>query len=69
SVIGCTVVDTEDKELGQVFDVIQTGSNDVYWVKGKGKEEVLIPALKDIVVSVDVENSKIVIKPVHVWSE
>lgn len=67
--IGCTVVDTEDKELGQVFDVIQTGSNDVYWVKGKGKEEVLIPALKDIVVSVDVENSKIVIKPVHVWSE
>jgi len=63
------VVDTEDKELGQVFDVIQTGSNDVYWVKGKGKEEVLIPALKDIVVSVDVKNSKIVIKPVHVWSE
>lgn len=67
--IGCTVVDTENKELGKIYDVIETGSNDVYWVKGSGKEEVLIPALKDIVVNVDIENSKITIKPVHVWSE
>ncbi len=67
--IGCTVVDTEGNDLGKVFDVIETGSNDVYWVKGEGKKEVLIPALKDIVVEVDIMNSKITIKPVNVWSE
>lgn len=67
--IGCAVVDTEGNDLGKVFDVIETGSNDVYWVKGEGKKEVLIPALKDIVVEVDIVNSKITIKPVNVWAE
>lgn len=67
--IGCRVQDTDGEELGKVFDVIETGSNDVYWIKGEGKKEVLIPALKDIVVNVDIVNSVITIKPVHVWSE
>lgn len=65
--IDCKVFDTEGEELGTVYDVIETGSNDVYWVKGK--KEVLIPALKDIVVKVDIENNEITIKPVNVWSE
>lgn len=65
--IGCMVFDDNDKELGKVYDVIETGSNDVYWVKG-GEKEVLIPALKDIVINIDVENSRIVIKPVEEWS-
>ena len=30
-----------------------TPGNDVYWVKGN--KEVLIPVLKDIVVSIDIE--------------
>ncbi|GAA0122115.1 MAG: 16S rRNA processing protein RimM [Clostridium argentinense] len=65
--IDCKVFDTEGEELGTVYDVIETGSNDVYWVKGK--KEVLIPALKEIVVKVDIENNEIIIKPVNVWSE
>lgn len=65
--IDCKVFDTEGEELGTVYDVIETGSNDVYWVKGK--KEVLIPALKDIVVKVDIGNNEIIIKPVNVWSE
>ncbi|HCQ91496.1 MULTISPECIES: ribosome maturation factor RimM [unclassified Clostridium] len=65
--IDCKVFDTEGEELGTVYDVIETGSNDVYWVKGE--KEVLIPALKDIVVKVDIENNEITIKPVNVWSE
>lgn len=66
-IIGCNVFDTDNKELGKVYDVIETGSNDVYWVKG-GEEEVLIPALKDIVVDIDVCENKIIIKPVDEWS-
>ncbi|MEG0772293.1 ribosome maturation factor RimM [Clostridium sp.] len=67
--IGCTVLDTDGKNLGKIYDVIQTGSNDVYWVKGEGKAEVLIPVLKDIVVNIDINSSEILIKPVNVWSE
>lgn len=65
--IGCTVYDTNGIELGSVYDVLQTGSNDVYWVK-KDKEELLIPTLKEIVVNVDVASDKIIIKPVNEWS-
>ncbi|WP_346895956.1 ribosome maturation factor RimM [Clostridium sp. UBA7503] len=65
----CYVYDTDGEKLGKVYDVIATGSNDVYWVKSEGKEDVLVPALKTIVEEVDIENNKIVIKPVKVWSE
>lgn len=63
--IGCKVFDENRVELGEVFDVIQTPSNDVYWVKGK--IEVLVPALKDIVSNINVEEREIVIKPLEVW--
>lgn len=64
-IIGCTVYDEKDTEIGPVYDVIQTGSNDVYWIKGEN--EVLIPAIKDVVVKMDIENKKIVIKPLEEW--
>ena len=63
--IGCSVFDSNGQNLGVIFDVLHTGSNDVYWIK-EGKE-LLIPALKDIVMEVDIENKKIVIKPVDLW--
>ncbi|SHJ54276.1 16S rRNA processing protein RimM [Clostridium cavendishii DSM 21758] len=65
--LGCTVVDTQDFEYGKVFEVIQTGSNDVYWVKGN--KEILIPVLKEIVLDINVENKKIVIKPAGEWQD
>ncbi len=64
-IIGCNVVDENGVEYGKIADVIKTGSNDVYWIKD-GKE-LLIPALKDIVTNMDVENKKIIIKPVEIW--
>lgn len=63
--IGCKVVDENSVEVGKVFDVIQTPSNDVYWVKGS--TEVLVPALKNIVTNIDIENRMITIKPLEVW--
>lgn len=66
--IGCTVFDENGEELGTVYDVIHTGSNDVYWVKN-GEKEVLIPVLKEIVLHINIEDKKIIIKPVKEWSE
>jgi len=63
--IGCVVEDENGFVFGPVGDVIQTVSNDVYWVKGKN--ELLVPALKTVVVSIDVESKKIIIKPLEVW--
>lgn len=64
-IIGCDVFDENGIMLGAVDNVIQTGSNDVYSVKGK--EEILIPALKDIVIKIDIENRQIVIKSLDKW--
>lgn len=65
-IMECTVFDETGKELGKVTNVIQTGSNDVYSVKGKD-EDILIPALKSIVTKIDIENQTIVIKPLDTW--
>lgn len=65
-IIGCNVVDENGINLGLVADVIKTGSNDVYLVKGD--KEILIPALKSVVVNIDVINQKIVVKPVELWN-
>ena len=65
--IDCSVFEEGGEELGKVFDVLSTPGNDVYWVKGK--KEVLIPVLKDIVVSIDIDKREIIIKPVNDWLE
>lgn len=64
-IIGCHVYDENGEELGTIDDIIYTGSNDVYWIKGE--KELLIPAIKSIVLNIDVEGKKVIIKPLEVW--
>ena len=52
--IGLKGVLTDGNELGELIDVMQPGGNDVYVFKGK-RGEVLVPALKSVVVKVDLE--------------
>ena len=54
--IGIQVFDEEGTLLGGLEDVIETGANDVYVVAKEGEEELLIPAIKDCVKNVDLEN-------------
>lgn len=65
--IGCKVIDTNNFEYGKISDVIQTPSNDVYWVKGN--KEILVPVLKEVVLTIDIENSLIIIKPSGEWQD
>ena len=53
--IDCEVIDENGKVLGKVTDIIETGSNDVYVVKDGTNKEVLIPAIKDVVRNVDIQ--------------
>lgn len=64
-IVGCMVYDENEKQLGNIDEIIHTGSNDVYWIKGEN--ELLIPAIKSIIVDIDVNNKKIIIKPLEVW--
>ena len=54
--IGLKGVDTEGHELGTLTEVMQPGGNDVYVFRNKATHrETLVPALKSVVVSTDLE--------------
>lgn len=54
--IGLKVQDEDGKELGTVKDVIETGANDVYEVEMSDGKSLLLPAIKQCILNVDVEN-------------
>jgi len=63
-IIGLEVYDENNIFLGKVENVISTGSNDVYVVKNKDKEELFIPAIREVVKNVNLEKKRITIKMV-----
>ena len=50
------VVTEDGREIGIIKDIIFTGANDVYVIKQKEGKDILIPAIKDCILKVDVEN-------------
>lgn len=54
--IGLKVVSDEGEELGELSDVLQTGANDVYVVSKENTPDLLIPAIRDCIRQVDIEN-------------
>jgi len=60
--IGLTIVDEDDNELGTLTEILQTGANDVYEMTKKDSDEkVYIPAIKDCIRSIDMQEKKIII--------
>ena len=48
------------EHLGRISEIMETGSNDVYVVTN-GPQEILIPALDDVITNVDIEARRMVI--------
>ena len=61
--IGVSVyLDTDENTVfGEITDVLQTGANDVYEITMSNNKTVLVPAIKDCIKSVDMENKKMII--------
>ena len=56
--IGLDVVLEDDSAFGTLKDVLETGANDVYIIDTKEHGEVLIPAIEECVLEVDIEANK-----------
>lgn len=56
--IGVEVFDEKDEKLGALEDVMQTGANDVYVIRLSDGKELLLPAIKECILSVDVEEKR-----------
>ena len=59
--IGLTVVTDEGDTLGTLTDVMETGANDVYCVKTPEGKELLLPAIHDCILDVDLDEQKMTI--------
>lgn len=53
--MGLQVLDEEGKEIGKLRDVMQTGANDVYIIDMTDGRELLLPAIKQCVLEINVE--------------
>lgn len=60
--IGCEVVSEDGKVYGDLDDVINTGSNDIYIVKRSGMKDLLIPVIDEVVLDIDIEAKKITVR-------
>ena len=49
--------------MGRLDEVLRTGANDVYLVRRKGRRDVLIPAIEDVVRDVDLTAGRMTIEP------
>ena len=59
--IGMNVLTEDGEILGTLKDVIETGANDVYIVNSKEHGEVLIPAIKECILDVNVKEGRMLV--------
>jgi 16S rRNA processing protein RimM len=62
-IVGLEVWTTQGERLGKITDILSAPSNDNYVVRG-AKGEILIPAIADVVKSIDLERGRVTIEPI-----
>jgi 16S rRNA processing protein RimM len=63
-IIGLEVVTTEGETVGAVTDILTGKSNDNYIVEG-ARGQVLIPAIEDVVQSIDIPGGRVTIRAIE----
>jgi 16S rRNA processing protein RimM len=61
-IVGLRVETEAGEHLGAVAEILRTGANDVYIVRGS-RGEILIPAIEDVVREVDPATGRMVVRP------
>lgn len=60
--IGMQVLTKDERLLGVLSDVIPTGANDVYVVKDDNNKELLLPAIKECILGIDMKQRRITVQ-------
>jgi 16S rRNA processing protein RimM len=61
-IVGLEVYASDGSFLGCVADILVTGSNDVYIVRGAEPKEILLPATSEVVQAIDLEGRRITVR-------
>jgi 16S rRNA processing protein RimM len=57
-IIGLEVFDETERRLGVVTEILETGANDVYVIQNPDGKEILIPALKQVLLDINLEQKR-----------
>ena len=60
--LGIDVLSQGGENLGKLHEIIETGANDVYVVRLEGRRDILIPALEDVILDVDLERGSMTVR-------
>lgn len=61
--LGLSIVDEAGQLLGELVNIIETGANDVYMVKTPDGKELLLPAVEDVVLEVNLDQGQMRVRP------
>ena len=61
-ILGLAVVELDGQHLGKVADILETGANDVYIVRGDGPRELLLPAIESVILEVDLDQGRLLVR-------
>jgi 16S rRNA processing protein RimM len=64
-IIGLHVKTLSGQDIGTITDIMGTGSNDVYIIKAPEGQQILIPAIKEIIKQIDLERHLMYIDPIR----
>jgi 16S rRNA processing protein RimM len=59
-ILGLVAFTDEGERLGEVAEILQTGSNDVYVVRGQSGE-ILLPAISSVILEISLANRQITV--------
>lgn len=61
-IIGLDVFSEDNNYIGVIKEIMSPGANDVWVVKRKGSSDLLLPAIKDVIKKIDLEQNKVIIE-------
>jgi len=62
-ILGLQVITLAGRELGPIVEILETGSNDVYIIKGSDEKQLMIPAIKSVVKQIDLVRHTMYVDP------
>jgi 16S rRNA processing protein RimM len=62
-ILGLQVITLAGRNLGRIVEILETGSNDVYIIKGSDEKQVMIPAIKSVVKQIDLVGHTMYVDP------
>lgn len=61
-ILGMEVLTEAGESLGVIDEILETGANDVYVLHSGTKDEILLPAIKSVIVKIDRDTKRMVVK-------